>query len=295
MYCFKLVPKKAITLHVVRFFVFLCLSFFSLLVKSASISPEEESGYLLSLTPYTENISFKESELQEIYNTEKGHLTGIKAKFSYYINDWKLSIYGDQSHGTLQYFGQTQLGQKLSTTTNIDNNLYGLSLDKEFWNFTRNACRFCGSLSAFLALNYESIDRDIMSQANVNGLTEEYRFSLAELGVIWEVENLLFVDWQLSLSHGQAMNAQLEVDFSSSYDKTTIPLNNVYVNQVELAITYTLVPLIDIGLLLNYSKSFIEKSEKFPLFTNGIQIGRFYQPQRSMYSTRIGLQLTSHF
>ena len=251
MRLFKLILKKATTFNVVRFFLFLYLCSFSLLVSATIAASEDESRYIFSLTPYRQNVSFKESEKQQVYNSEKGRLTGINATLSYHIDDWQLSFSGEKSRGTLQYFGQTQLGRELSTKTNIENSVYELSLEKELWDLTTTTCLFCGKFSAFIALSYDSVHRDILSKANVSGLSEQYSFSLAELGANWKAKNLLFVDWQLSLSHAQAMNARLDVNFLSSYNKTSIPLNNVYVNQAELVITYTVATNIDIGLILN--------------------------------------------
>ena len=69
----------------------------------------------------------------------------------------------------------------------------------------------------------------------------------------------------------------------------------MYVNQAELLLTYPMSDNINLGILFNYSKSLIEKSDTFPITIDHITRGSFYQPQRAMYSKRVGIQLNLYF
>lgn len=281
---------KANTFYGVRFFYALFFSLFSI----GATALETDPSYHFSFTPYNQNVSFKETEQEQLYNKEQGNLVGMEYKFRYQLETWSFSFMGDYNQGNLDYVGKTQLGRELSTTTEIEGNKYSLSAERTVWDFANETKSYC-KLSAFLSINYEQINRDIQSFENVSGLYEQYTFSLAELGISWSVKNILNLDWQFRISHSQAFRADLAIDFLANYSDTSIPLNSVYTNQAELLVTYPIARNTSLGFNLNYRDSFIEKSDDFPLYKGESVRGTFYQPQREMQLIEIGVIFEFYF
>ena len=288
--CMNLI-NKAVANLAFRFFYFLVLYFLSKVLMASTLGER----YLIKLTPYTQQIEYKESENSRIFNQEQGTLNGLKYQLSYLINDWGIELSGDHSFGNLDYVGQTQLGRTAATKTNINRDIFQLLLSKELIDFSKNDCLACGKISIFTGGKYDLTHRDILSKGKITGLEETYQISMAELGLTWQVPNLIYVDWMLNISHSQAFKSSLDINFLSPYDNTKVPLNDVYVNEAELLISYLFLKKMTIGLKLKYSESEIEKSDVFPLYKQQRKSGSFYQPQREIQSILIGLQLSADF
>lgn len=275
-----------------------CRFFCLLLFLFSSASPAgiaDKNHFALAITPYSQQVNYKESESGRVYNVEQGTLTGFKYQLSYQFDNWSMDVSGDHSKGTLDYYGRTQLGRKLETNTDIHRDIFKIHFTKPIINFSDYACSSCGELSTFVGAIYEQTYRNILSKGIITGLEEKYEISMGELGLIWELPNFLFVDWMIKVMHSQSFDANLDVNFLSTYNNTNVPLNRVYVNQAELNIRYTVSKDVRLGLMLNYIASKIEKSDKFPLYKQTEQSGIFYQPQREMNGVGVGLMLSVDF
>jgi hypothetical protein len=281
--------KKVTAISVCYFFCFL----FS--ASKASIASTLDNGFQLVLTPFSQQVEYKESEQHRIYNQEQGTLNGFKYQLNYYFNDMSIGFSGSHSKGILAYIGRTQHGVTLPTKTKIDHNIFNISLSKELIDLSNTYCISCGQLVVLVGGRYEQTNRDILSKATVSGLEETYKFSLAELGFIWHVPNFLYLDWMIRISHFRALNATMTVDFLSLYDNEKIPLNTVYANQAELQMSYPLLENMQLGFILNFNASKIEKSDVFPLYSQNQISGSFYQPKRTSKSLTVGFLFTANF
>lgn len=267
----------------------------SLLLPHTSKASQQNNNYLISPTPYTQQVDYKETEGARIFNQEEGSLNGINYQLSYRFDDWQLQVSGDHSNGSLDYLGKTQRGRTVTTRTNINRDIFQLSFAHEFFDFSEYDCVKCGVLAFFIGAKHDQTNRDISSKGNIVGLTETYKVSMAELGLAWHVCEFLSLDWVLKFSHSEAYDAKLKINFLSSYDNSEITLNRVYENDVELAVSYPLSEHIWLAFMLNYVESKIDKSDKFPLYIKQQQRGTFYQPQREMQAIRFGLQFIANF
>ncbi|MGJ8692929.1 MAG: hypothetical protein ACSHW0_10655 [Thalassotalea sp.] len=201
----------------------------------------------------------------------------------------------DKSKGAISYIGTTQLGRKASTTTVIKQDIIQLLVANKLIHFSGLNCLRCGELDAFIVIKHQGTQRDILSNGNITGLKERYHIPMVGLGLAWQVKQIFQFNWQLKIWRSQAFNPTLAISFLSSYDESKIKLNAVYANQGEFSISYPLSEAIQLGLIVSYSESEIERSDNFPLYIEQYKNGSFYQPPRTIKTTSLGLRFEIKF
>lgn len=251
--------------------------------------------FTTKVTGFYEDISYKELSEGRIFNQETGIVSGLDYQFSYLFKEWFFTLLGEHSNGTLNYVGLTQLGREKSTKTTLHRRLYQFNISRELVNFNDSECRHCGVLFIFSGVKYQNTERNILSQAKVSGLSETYQMDLAVIGLTWKYPQLLYLDWHVSLSHEQSFNSDLSINFLRFYDNHEIPLNKFSSTELELAVGYPLNNNTSLGLLITYNQSDMRQSDTFPLLSDGIEKGSFYQPERRLQAIKVGLSLEVFF
>jgi hypothetical protein len=261
-----------------------------IVVPSASATSASNINYNVSLSPYMQRLDFKESHSQNNFNQETGMVNGANVLFNISPNFWRLEFGANYGKGMLDYYGKSQLGRTVESTTLHEDKMYHLLLARDLYGFESSSCASCGVIEGFIAGKYLKTKRIISSRGNISGLHETYTIPMIELGILWELTGLCFFDVKVKASRAEAINARLKIDFQSNYDNSQIPLNAVFVNEIEISLGYSFSDSFNISLLLGYSQTTIEKSDKFPLYLNKEVVGEFYQPQRVRQSKTFGIK-----
>lgn len=147
--------------------------------RSASASAADTATeFGLSASLELMHFHYRETDLSgEELNREEGVLPGIGLQLQMKKGPWFTQLGGSMHRGHVDYDGQTQTGNPVTTRTRTE--LYSIALqagrrlgggDRSHW-------------SPFVRLSGQWWDRDIQSTANVQGLFETYQWNEAGAGL----------------------------------------------------------------------------------------------------------------
>ena len=267
----------------------LSISLFVLFPFNAAIAKETPTtgNIKASLISIFESVNFQESDNNKTYNKETGTLLGAGFSYYYLTANWQFSANIVKTQGSLEYNGLTQLSNKANTETNFKRFSSEISLKHQLYTLPSFNEHTTNQIWAVIAIGFEQTDRKIKSKGIITGLNETYLIPNVHLGVTWQYNLNEQLSLQLHARRNQSINAQLDVDFLTTYDDRKIDLNAVYQNSLALAVQYQTITPLTWQISIAATDGEISKSDSYQLYIDGEPKGRFFQPKREFNSTTI--------
>lgn len=154
----------------------------------------------------------------ESFNKETGIIPGLSIATSKALNSFTNTISVEAYDGRVDYEGQTQVGTPHSTNT--DETLYRLFY-KLNWSPEESKFGIYGRVA------WQQWNRDILSEDNVSGLFEKYRWWTFEAGISATLFESDADKWQFELGASKVSNGTIKVDLERfGYGKPVLNLGD---------------------------------------------------------------------
>jgi len=188
----------------------------TILLCNSTLSVAESQ---LTLSPSLVHFDYTEfGTANETLDRELGWLPGLEFKLSHTITtNWSVDIYSAYYQGTVDYDGQTQSGNSLTTNTDTMLLRFGGQITTELYKKT----------GVFAGTQLHQWNRDINSTANTSGIDEIYNWVEYSIGIksdffINQNNNL-----NIDIAYLLIRNTDLDVDLSRvDLGSTTLDLGD---------------------------------------------------------------------
>ena len=224
-----------------------------------------------------------------LLNKETGPMPGLHLSAMLQWDNWYSEMVYEYHLGTVDYDGQTQNGDFLSTETEED--IVDLSLV---------AGRYFGAASryrsaVYAGLGYHYWERNILPTSTVAGLLETYEWSYALLGAkfsfLKSAQNGLLLDLRVR----RMLDATMEVDFLGfmNWDNVTLNLGEDWSYRVGLPYILSLNQNASLTIEPYLSTWFINRSNSQEITSDGVPLSpvRLVVHEPRSETTNVGISI----
>ena len=230
-----------------------------------------------------------------LLDKETGPMPGLHLSAALQWDHWYSELIYEYHLGTVDYDGQTQNGDPLSTETEEDIVDLSLVVGRHFGA----ASRYRSALYA--GLGYHYWERNILPISTVAGLLETYEWSYALLGAkfsfLKSTQNGLLLDLRVR----RMLDATMAVDFLGfmNWDNTTLNLGEDWSYRVGLPYILSLSQNASLTIEPYISTWFIKRSNTQELTSGGLPLTPsrlvIHEPQSETTNVGISLRYVHQF
>lgn len=224
-----------------------------------------------------------------LLDKETGPMPGLHLSGALQWDNWYSELVYEYHLGTVDYDGQTQNGEPLTTETEEDIVDLSLIVGRHFGA----ASRYRSALYA--GLGYHYWERNILPTGTVAGLLETYQWSYALLGVKFSFlksdQNGLLLDLRVR----RMLDATMDVDFLGfmNWDNTTLDLGEDWSFRFGLPYILSLGQHASLTIEPYISTWYIERSETREITSGGLPLTpiRLVIHEPRSETTNVGISL----
>ncbi|MDH3947751.1 MAG: hypothetical protein OEU74_02210 [Gammaproteobacteria bacterium] len=263
---------------------------FSLLFLGLLISPISWSTPTFNLGVGVDALYFDYREFNGndvLLDKETGPIPGLHLSAALQWDNWYSELVYEYHMGTVDYEGQTQAGDPLSTETEEDIVDLSLVVGRHFGASSRYRS------AVYAGLGYHYWERNILPTGTVAGLLETYKWSYALLGAkfsfLKSAKNGLLLDLRVR----RMLDATMEVDFLGfmNWDNTELNLGEDWSYRVGLPYILSLSQNASLTIEPYISTWFIKRSDTREITSGGLPLTpvrlAIYEPRSE--TTNLGI------
>ncbi len=232
----------------------------------------------------SQSFHFKEYDEQgNLLLREDGLLPGIEFGYDVSSGPDTIAMRIAVWDGNVDYEGQTQTGNPLSTTTDTTITNYSVAFMRDIRNHP---------VSLIVSLGMRRWDRHIRRTALTNSLYEIYYwpyYMLSGESTLFEQDKF---DVKASLSVGRSFSSTMDLHISG-YDTTTLNLPSGNTFRLGIPISYQWKPDRTLNIEPYFHYWHFDRSRREPLYRNGVIVGQVHEPENE--TTSFGVSLSMQF
>lgn len=235
-----------------------------------------------------------------LLDKETGVMPGLHLSAALVGDKWYSELVYEYHLGTVDYDGQTQNGDPLTTETEEDIIDLSIIIGRYFGHASRHRSAVYGGLG------YHYWERNILPTGNVAGLLETYKWSYALLGMKFSFLKSNQTGLLLDLRLRRMLDATMDIDFlgftdinGNQWDNTSLNLGEDWSYRVGLPYIVSISQNASLTIEPYISTWFIQRSNTQELTSDGqpLQVERLviYEPQSETTNVGISLRYQQQF
>jgi hypothetical protein len=229
-----------------------------------------------------------------LLDKETGTIPGLHLSAALQWDKWYSELVYEYHLGTVNYDGQTQNGDPLSTDTEEDIVDLSLVVGRHFGAVSRYRSAF------YAGLGYHYWERNILPTGTVAGLLETYKWSYALLGTklsfLKSSKNGLLLDLRVR----RMLDATMDVDFLgfNNWDNVTLNLGEDWSYRIGLQYILSLNPNASLTIEPYISTWFIKRSDRQEITRGGNPLPLtlvIYEPRSETTNVGVSVRYVHQF
>ena len=240
----------------------------------------------MTVAPAVLDFGYKEyADGGALLNREDGPLRGLVIELGRRLGAWRLNGEARLFSGTADHVGQTNTG--VPVTTKTDEKLYALTL-----RIAREVRVSRWQIAPYVGYGYHAWNRGIESThtssgAPVSGLSEAYRWKVAELGTLLSVMASDRFSSGVDLRLFRVVDPELRVRFSTRFDDARLSLGEKSGRHIGLTGSYILDGRMRLRFSFYEERWAFGRSNVEALTSGGTIVGSVVEPRSETRNTGV--------